>query len=210
MIWGSGAAKPGLAVMSMLSVIIPTHESERVLVRTLASLVPGATAGLVRDVILADAGSRDETAAVADIAGCTLMVRPGSLAERLSAAAEAARAEWLFFLLPGTVLDQAWIGETTRFIEQMAASGAVQARAATFRRAASSGSGTSVIAELAAVLRRAGARPGPEQGLIMARRLYRELGGHRTAVSDPQTDLFRRLGRRRLVALAASATFGDI
>ncbi|KAB2881843.1 MAG: glycosyl transferase, partial [Pseudorhodoplanes sp.] len=35
----------------MISVIIPTHESERLLVRTLACLVPGATAGLVREVI---------------------------------------------------------------------------------------------------------------------------------------------------------------
>ena len=41
----------------MLSVIVPTHESERILVRTLACLVPGATAGLIREVILADAGS---------------------------------------------------------------------------------------------------------------------------------------------------------
>jgi glycosyltransferase involved in cell wall biosynthesis len=208
MIWGGREAKPGLAVVSMLSVIIPTHESERVLVRTLASLVPGATAGLVRDVILADARSQDETAAIADIAGCTLMVRPGPLAERLSAAAEAARAEWLLFLQPGTVLDPAWIGETTRFIEKMAVSGALQA--ATFRRAAVPGTGTSVIAELLAVLRRARTRPGPEQGLIVARRLYRELGGHRSAAPDPQTDLFRRLGRRRLVTLAAAAISEDI
>lgn len=39
----------------MLSVIIPTHDSERALVRTLAALVPGAAAGLVSEVLITDA-----------------------------------------------------------------------------------------------------------------------------------------------------------
>src|SRR5450759_3243990 len=41
---------------SMLSAIISTHESERVLVPTLAALVPAATAGLLGEVIVADVG----------------------------------------------------------------------------------------------------------------------------------------------------------
>ena len=56
----------------MLSVIIATHESERALVPTLAALVPGAAAGLLAEVVVADAGSRDATAEVADIAGLPL------------------------------------------------------------------------------------------------------------------------------------------
>jgi len=58
----------------MLSVIIATEDSERLLVPTLAALIPGALAGIVREVIVADAGSRDGTAAVADIAGCRVVV----------------------------------------------------------------------------------------------------------------------------------------
>ena len=42
----------------MITVIIPTLESERSLVQTLAPLVSGATAGLITEVIVADAGSR--------------------------------------------------------------------------------------------------------------------------------------------------------
>ena len=68
----------------MLSAIISTHESERALVPTLAALVPGATAGLLGEVIVADAGSRDATAEVADIAGCRFMAS----SEPLGAAAE--------------------------------------------------------------------------------------------------------------------------
>ncbi len=54
----------------MLSVVIATHESERALVPTLAALVPGAMAGLISEVVVADAGSTDATEEVADIAGC--------------------------------------------------------------------------------------------------------------------------------------------
>src|SRR6266566_3734989 len=53
----------------MLSAVIATSDSERALVQTLACLVPGVTAGILRDVIVADAGSRDATAEVADIPG---------------------------------------------------------------------------------------------------------------------------------------------
>ena len=102
----------------MLSVVIATHDLERLLVRTLAALVPGATAGLITEVVVADAGSRDDTAAVADIAGCNFLVAEGSLGKRLVAAAAAARAPWLLFLRPGTILDAPWVGEARSFVER--------------------------------------------------------------------------------------------
>ena len=58
----------------MISVIIPTLDSERALLPTLAALVPGAMEGLVSEVIVADGGSRDDTAIVADAAGCNFRV----------------------------------------------------------------------------------------------------------------------------------------
>ncbi|MGB7277717.1 MAG: hypothetical protein WBD15_08210, partial [Pseudolabrys sp.] len=54
----------------MLGAIISTQNSERSLVPTLSALVPAAAAGLLAEVVIADAGSRDATADVADIAGC--------------------------------------------------------------------------------------------------------------------------------------------
>ena len=47
---------------------------------TLAALVPGATAGLITEVLIADGGSHDDTAAVADVAGCNFLVVEGLLA----------------------------------------------------------------------------------------------------------------------------------
>src|SRR5450432_3405950 len=100
----------------MITVIIPTLDSERRLVPTLAMLVPGAMSGIVREVIVADGGSSDATLEIADTAGCTALTAPGSPAGRLRAAVAAARAPWLMFLRPGTVLDATWLDEAARFI----------------------------------------------------------------------------------------------
>jgi Glycosyl transferase family 2 len=182
----------------MLSVIIPTRNSEHALVPTLAALVAGATAGLITQVLIADAGSRDGTAAVADVAGCNFLVVEGPLARRLKAAATAARAPWLLFLLPGTVLDTPWTNEMGRFLQQSGR----HAPAAVFRRAGQQPGVREVARWLATAL---GAPPRPEQGLVIARDFYAALGGHSEQSGDPERDLVRRIGRRRIVKLATQA-----
>ena len=100
----------------MICVIIPTLNSERVLVPTLAALVAGVAAGLVREVIIADGGSRDATAGIADEAGCVFLPAPADEGARLAAAAAAARGDWLLFLDPGAVLDESWPREVAAFM----------------------------------------------------------------------------------------------
>jgi len=185
----------------MLSVIIATLNSEAPLVATLAALVPGAMEGLVSEVIVADGGSHDDTATVADVAGCSFAVLEGSLGRRLRTAAATARAPWLLFLRPGTILDTTWTGEVRRFIERKPP----QARAAAFR---SGRAGQPAFREVLSVIAAAaGALPGPEQGLLIAHAFYDELGGHSDVATDPETDLIRRIGRRRIAMLASGATF---
>lgn len=183
----------------MLSVIIATRNSERPLVRTLAALVPGATSGLITEVLIADGGSRDDTPAVADIAGCKLLAGEGPLGERLRSAAEAARAPWLMFLHPGVVLDTPWIGEMRNFVERPVR----DHQAAVFRRARS---GQAAFAEAAALVAGAlYARPRPEQGLVIAADFYQQTGGHSQQARDPESDLLRRIGGRRLARLSTRA-----
>jgi len=182
----------------MISVIVPTHESERLLVHTLAALVPGALAGVVREVIVADAGSKDDTASVADVAGCHFMELPGSVGARLAAAAAAARSDWFWFMQPGCVPEPGWIEATERFVR---GDGVGQDTAAVLQLRP----GRSGLAEAMALAAAAlGARPVPRQGLLIARALYRSLGGHDAASADPQTALMRTLGRRRIVVLDAA------
>jgi hypothetical protein len=190
----------------MISVVIPTHESERTLAHTLAALVPGALDGLLREVIVADAGSTDGTGQVADVAGCRLLTMPGRRGERLAAAAATARANWLWFVQPGSVPGSNWIEELGRFIRDCELAD-TPARAAVLRPRPLV-HGRSTFSEIAALLRVAfAAGPRPSQGLLIAKPLYHAIGGHQADAGDPETDLLRRLGRRRITTLHAGMVF---
>jgi glycosyltransferase involved in cell wall biosynthesis len=182
----------------MLSVIIPTRDSELALVPTLAALVSGATAGLITEVLVADDGSKDDTAVVADVAGCEFLELGGPLGHRLKMAAAKARAPWLMFIEPGTVLYAPWTDDAIRFVEQPGP----RDRAAVFRRGAGP---QTALREAFSFLITAFGRARPEQGLIIAKPLYEELGGHSGSAADPQAEFIRRIGRRRIVTLAATA-----
>jgi glycosyltransferase involved in cell wall biosynthesis len=186
---------------SMLSVIIPTHNSEEPLVRTLAALVPGATTGIVREVLVADGGSHDETEKVADVAGCEFLSMDSPPGRRLKAAAAKARSPWFLFLLPGTVLDAPWTGEVGRFIQQPAHLN----EAAVFRRG---DRWQPALRELRLLLSSAlSGIPRAEQGLLLSRQLYDALGGHSEKASNPDYDLLRRIGRERSVRLKTNAFY---
>jgi hypothetical protein len=153
---------------------------------------------VVREVIVADAGSQDDTAKVADVAGCRFENLPGSLGARLAAAANLARGPWLLFLRPGSVPEVNWIDTVERFVREREAAG--DECAAVFR--ARPGRGQSMLSEavtLAAIA--LGARPTPEQGLLVAKDFYARLGGHHGDAGDAEASLIRSLGRRRIAVL---------
>ena len=183
----------------MFSIVIATRDSERALGPTLAALVPGATASVVREVIVADGGSRDETEQVADFAGCRFVTSSEPLGSRLKAAAATARGTWLMFLSAGVVPGPGWIDATIAFVEE---TGPQDSRAAVF---AAGGN------QFAALLQRLpGFLPSPRQGLIIGKPFYDTLGGHRGEAADPETDLLRRIGRRRLRTLRSAVSGPDI
>jgi glycosyltransferase involved in cell wall biosynthesis len=188
----------------MLSAIIATHESERALVPTLAALVSGATAGLLGEVVIADAGSADATAEVADIAGCRFITSSEPLGARLKAAVLTTRTPWLLFLRAGCVPEPGWITAVDRFMETIDRLDGPM-RAAVFRPPGAGDLLHPRLSELAALLRvmfGGGARP--EQGLLIARRFYDEIGGHEQG-GDAETALLRTVGRRRIAMLAIGA-----
>ena len=189
----------------MLSAIISTQNSERSLVPTLSALVPAAAAGLLAEVVIADAGSRDATADVADIAGCRFTSSTEALGIRLKAAAATVRSPWVMFLRAGAVPQPGWIEAADHFIQT---TGLLEdaGRAAIFRLPGLTNAVRPGFAELLAVVRAAIARgPRPEQGLLIARRLYDAIGGH-SAGDDAEAAILHRLGRQRLVVLPAAIT----
>jgi glycosyltransferase involved in cell wall biosynthesis len=88
----------------MLTVLIETQNHEEALARTLASLVGGAVDGTIREVLVCDRNSVDETRKVAELAGCHVH-------EDGVNAMKQAKGEWLLCLEPGSRLFEGWTSE---------------------------------------------------------------------------------------------------
>jgi hypothetical protein len=176
----------------MLSVIIPTEGAEQPAVATLAALVPGAAAGVIREVLLVDRAATSVIERVADVAGCRFLAFEGSRAAALAAGARQSRSPWLMFLHAGAVLDSGWIEETTQFMQRVSDSG--RPRAGIFRYARSPyadarlGDGLKFVARMIA-------GPWADQGLLIARDHYERLGGHAPDARRAEARLLRQLGR---------------
>ena len=176
----------------MLSVIIPTEGEEQPAVATLAALVPGAAAGVVREVLLVDRAGTNTIGRVADVAGCRFLAFKGARAAALAAGARQARGPWLMFLHAGAVLDSGWIEETTQFIQGVSASG--RPRAGIFRYARSPYADPK-LRDGFKYLARMIAGPSAEQGLLIARDHYERLGGYAPDARRSEARLLRQLGR---------------
>jgi hypothetical protein len=176
----------------MLSVIIPTEGVEQTAVATLSALVPGAAAGVVREVLLVDRTDNGVIERVADVAGCRFLRAEGTEVAALAAGASQARSPWLMFLKAGAVLDAGWIDETTQFIQNVAGSG--RQRAGIFRYAPSPYAETRLRDHFTALARLV-AGPLTDQGLLIARDHYIRLGGYAPHLRRAEAKLLRRLGR---------------
>jgi Glycosyl transferase family 2 len=176
----------------MLSVIIPTEGVEQPAVATLAALVPGAAAGVVREVLLVDRASNGVIERVADVAGCNFLAFEGTRAAAMAAGARRTRGPWLMFLHAGAVLDAGWIEETTQFIQRV--SGSDRPRAGIFRYARSPYADRSLRDGFKFVARMI-AGPSADQGLLIARDHYDRLGGYAPDARRSEARLLRQLGR---------------
>ncbi|MDX2276245.1 MAG: glycosyltransferase [Hyphomonadaceae bacterium] len=175
----------------MISVIIPTLNSAERLSHALRALAPAAMGAFVSEVVVVDAGSTDQTRALADDAGCEIVESAPGRALQMMAGAKAARRQWLLFIHAETQLAPSWEEESRRFISANASAD----RAAAFRYA---------DAPLSAWLRGLVKLPHGAQGLLISRRFYDALGGYRDVAME-DLDLAWRIGARRLSMLRSEA-----
>jgi hypothetical protein len=132
---------------------------------------------------VADGGSRDATAEVADVAGCRFMRSAAPVGARLKEAAQLARAPWLLFLRPGTVPEPGWLEAIEAFMQS-------GDNAAAFRAPR-----PGLFARLFA------RRVQPEQGLLITKAAYIARGGHAPG-EDAEAALLRRVRPALLDATA--------
>jgi rSAM/selenodomain-associated transferase 2 len=192
----------------MISVIIPTLDAEERFAACLTALVPAVVEGVIREVFVVDGGSTDHTLKIADQAGVDVMTSEPGRGAQLVAGARRARQPWLLFLHADSVLSAGWHDEASDFMERID-QGRLPAAAATFRFALDDyGMAPRVMEKLVAFRGAAMALPFGDQGLLIPRRLYDEIGGFKAIPLMEDVDIVRRLGRKRLRRLRASAVTG--
>ncbi len=189
----------------MLSIIIPTLNAEKDLARCLAALVPAVVDGLVKDVVIADGGSSDRTLKIADQAGAVAISTAAGRGGQFIEGAKAAKGEWLLFLHADTVLAPGWHADAIAFMDGVD-TGRRKPCAAAFGFALDDdGLAPRVVETMVGI--RAGVLKLPygDQGLLISRALYSEIGGFKPMAMMEDVDIVRRLGSRRITILRAKA-----
>lgn len=183
-----------------LSIVIPALNAAPDLPLVLEALLPGLEAGLIREVILADGGSIDATRAIAGSAGANIVEAPAGRGIQLRAGAAAARGKWLMFLHADTVLSRDWAERAAAHM------GTRPGMAAAFTLKFRSDAREARWLEHRANRRaRWMGLPYGDQGLLISRALYDEIGGYPEVALMEDLMIVRALGKRRLVILDAEA-----
>ena len=178
-----------------LSVVIPTLNAAGTLGATLASL------GSPSDVVVADGGSVDGTVAIAETFGARIVNARRGRGSQLASGVISAKHEWLLLLHADTRLGEGWQAVTEAHMA------AAPGRAGYFRLGLDSADWRARRLERLVAWRcRVLGLPYGDQGLLIHRNLLEAVGGIKPLPLMEDVDIVRRLGRRRLTGLDATAT----
>ncbi len=191
----------------MISVIIPTLNSQETLVKTLAGLIPATVSGVIRDVIVADGGSTDKTYDIVEDSGAVWMAcGRANRGAQLQAGAQHARSPWLLFLHADTVLGSDWEREAQLLMHQVT-QGERPASAGVFQfRLDDDGLAPRALEAAVRWRTRFLKFPYGDQGLLIPRTLFEAVGGYQPLQLMEDVDLVRRIGRRRIRVFQSHAT----
>lgn len=181
-----------------ISVIVPTLNAETSLGDCLGALMPGLEAGLIRELIVTDGGSDDDTVAVARAWGAEIVSGPASRGGQLARGCDAAQGRWLMVLHADTVLEPGWVGPVIRHMKKD--------EAGWFRLAfGTRGLAGRMVAAWANLRSRSGL-PYGDQGLLVPAALYRSVGGYPDQPLMEDVALARALSGRLTMIDAVAQT----
>ncbi len=178
--------------------IVPALNAAEPLPRLLACL---CACPLVGEIIVADGGSADRTAAIAEACGALVVAAVCGRGTQLAAGAAAACGRWLLFLHADCRPEPGWPRAVGAFINAPQGDG----RAGYFDLALDDAAAAARRLERIVAWRcRFLALPYGDQGLLISRALYDAVGGFAPLPLMEDVDLARRLGRRRLARIGIS------
>ncbi|MCB1365770.1 MAG: TIGR04283 family arsenosugar biosynthesis glycosyltransferase [Rhodobacteraceae bacterium] len=183
-----------------ISVVIPTLQAAADLPDCLAALGEGLSGGLIREVIVSDGGSQDETPGIAQAAGAVVVIGAASRGGQLRRGCALARGRWLLILHADTVLSPGWARAVADHVADP------RAGPAHFRlvfRAA--GVRPWLVAGWANQRALLFGLPFGDQGLLVQRDDYDRAGGYPDQPLMEDVALIRAL-ERRVLALPVRAT----
>ncbi len=183
-----------------VSVVIPTLEEADRIGPCLGALGEAAMEGVIHEVVIADGGSGDGIGEIAEAVGARLITAPAGRGTQLAAGAEAARGQWLLFVHADTVLASGWGTAVLAHIQTR------PDRAGWFDLAFDPpGAAARLVAGWANLRSFFLGLPYGDQGLLISRQLYDEVGGYAPMPLMEDVDLVSRIGHSRLVRLGARA-----
>ncbi|MGI8931905.1 MAG: TIGR04283 family arsenosugar biosynthesis glycosyltransferase [Sphingomicrobium sp.] len=178
----------------MLTIVIPGLNAAASLGACLATL-DGAD-----EVLFVDGGSTDDSAGIAKRAGARIIVATRGRGTQLRAGGEAARGDWLLFLHADTRLGAGWRKAVAAHVAT------APERAGYFVLRLDDNAWQARLIERGVALRaRLLGLPYGDQGLLISRRLYDEVGGFLPLALMEDVDLARRIGRHHLRGMDATA-----
>jgi len=178
----------------MLTIVIPALNASATIGQCLAAI------GGADEIIVVDGGSSDDTAHVARHAGAKVITAERGRGTQLHAGASASRGDWLLFLHADTRPGAGWRTAVAAHIASNLD------HAGYFHLALDDCAWQARLIERGVVVRaRLLGLPYGDQGLVISRRLYSEVGGFRPLALMEDVDLVRRIGRHRLRRLNAVA-----
>ncbi len=185
----------------VLSIIIPTLNAGKTLPATLRTLA-GADDTLTTEIIVVDGGSIDDTSVVAERGGAIFIEAGRGRGPQLAAGADAAAGEWLLFLHADTQPATGWREAVAAFIGDRRNA----QRAAYFRFRLNDAAGLARALEAGVAVRnRLFGMPYGDQGLLVSREFYGEIGGYRALPLMEDVEIVGRIGRRKLTRLSVDA-----
>ena len=184
-----------------LSVVIPTLNAATHLKAILDALQVDHAALRV-EIIVADGDSSDGTASIARTHGSKVINVERGRGRQLHAGASVAVGTWLLFLHGDTRVASNWLQIVTEFVRTPGNT----LRVAAFRLALDDDSDAARRLERLVAWRCSRFRlPYGDQGLLVSRQMYQEIGGYYPLPFLEDVDLVRRIGRSRIVMLDAVA-----